>query len=184
MDTTNAVWNSSFYILNIYICIRSGQWWNQSASNLNNQSEARKEGALTNKRVGKCHQSTDCHLSPPLTMGPGISDRQLTPRHNTEGQGWALMMIQLQYIFYIHYYCISVNIASYNYQWGNGNQNKQFIKQGLWWFMVWKSFKITILMLCDQSLCWYSRANSNGLTHSFGSSPRVNSLSQDPNTNI
>ena len=99
--TTNAVWNSSFYILNIYICIRSGQWWNQSASDLNSQSEARRVGALTNKRVGKCHQSTDCHLSPPLTMGPGISDRQLTPRHNTGGQGWALMMIQLGSIFCI-----------------------------------------------------------------------------------
>ena len=31
-------------------------------------------------------------------------------------------------------------------------------------------------IIWDQSLSWYSWANSNGLTHSFGSSPRVNSL--------
>ena len=48
----------------------------------------------TNKRVGKCHQNTDCHLGPPLTMGPGISDRQLTLRHNTEGQGRSQRMRQ------------------------------------------------------------------------------------------
>ena len=34
--------------------------------------------ARTNERAGECHQSWDCHLSPPRTMGPGIPDRQLT----------------------------------------------------------------------------------------------------------
>lgn len=52
----------------------------------------------TNRRVGKCHQNTDCHLGPPLTMGPGISDRQLTLRHNTVGQGRSQRMRQPFYM--------------------------------------------------------------------------------------
>ena len=136
--------------------------------------------ARTNERAGECHQSWDCHLSPPRTMGPGIPDRQLTL--SIMGAG-ALTKQESQSELDSLYFFLFRNTGIMGFKKSNLMQIPNKYKYVYLLNYTYAYYDDDCLWTAPG---WLSQANSNGLTHTFGSSPRVK-LSQHLkrlNTNI